>query len=69
MVAKGLKPIEIWRDLQSVFRDDTISQTQVRVWCRRFSGGDQTTEVKDKPRSGRPNRRSEHVEEIRELVQ
>lgn len=69
MVAKGLKPIEIWRELRTVFGDATISKTQVRVWCKHFAGGDQGVPVSDKPRSGHPRRRAEHVEEIRALVE
>ncbi len=69
MVAKGLKPIEIWRELWTVFGNDTMSQTQVRVWAKRFKGGTQADPVADLPHSGRPRVRAEHVEEVRALVE
>ncbi len=69
MVARGSKPIEIWRALRETFGDRSLSKTQVCMWCNRFSAKDQTTPVKDRARSGRPRKRAAHVEEIRRLVQ
>ncbi len=69
MVAKGMKPIKIWRDLRSVFGDQTISQTQVWVWAKRFEGGTQTDPVCDLPRTGRPKVHAQHVDEVRALVE
>lgn len=48
----GFKPIECWRRLRQVFGDETMSQTQVRVWSKRFKAGQEMT--KDNPKSGRP---------------
>ncbi len=68
MVARGSKPIEIWRALQETFGVQALSKTQVRVWCNRFAAKDQTAPVKDKPRSRRPRKRAQHVNEIQRLV-
>ena len=48
----GFKPIECWRHLRQVFQNDAMSQTQVRVWWKRFHSGEETTS--DRPKSGRP---------------
>ncbi len=69
MVAKGMKPIEIWRDLCTVFGDRTISQTQVRVWSRCFKGGTQADSVADLACSGQPNKRKERVEDVHRMVE
>ncbi len=69
LVKSGKSPIEAWRELRSVFGDETICKTQVRFWHKRFREGD--NETVDKPRSGRPQSRhtAENIETIRGLVQ
>ncbi len=69
MLAKKMKPIEIWRELRSVFGNQTMSKTQVRMWCRRLANSDQTTPVTDQLRPGRPRARAQHVNTIRQLVE
>ncbi len=46
----GFKPIECWRRLRQVFQDDVMSQTQVRVWWKRFKAGEEQTA--NRPKSG-----------------
>ncbi len=62
MAKSGLTPIQTWRSLQTVFQGETLSKVQVRMWHKRFLGGDDS--VKDKPRSGRPASRLQHVNQI-----
>ena len=64
----GFKPIECWRHLRQVFNDETMSQTQVRVWWKRFKGGQE--ETKDNPKSGRPrsSRTRTNAQRIQNLV-
>lgn len=61
----GSTPIQCWRSLSQVFGTDTMSKTQVRVWCRQFSAGQ--TSVKDNPKSRRP--RSQQTEENKAKVE
>ncbi len=48
----GYKPIDCWRRLRQVFQGDVMSQTQVRVWWKRFKAGEEVT--RDRPKSGQP---------------
>ena len=45
-------PNDIHRRLLNVYGDQTVDVSTVRQWVTRFSSGD--SDVKDKPRSGRP---------------
>ncbi len=60
----GSTPIQCWRSLSQVFGTQTMSKTQVRVWCRCFSAGE--TSVKVKPKTGRP--RTQRTEENKDKV-
>lgn len=64
MVKSGHSPIECWRSLREVWADATMSQTQVRVWHRRFRNGSESTG--DKPRPGRP--RTQRTEENKQII-
>jgi hypothetical protein len=44
---------DIYRRLLNVYGDQTVNVSTVRRWVVRFSSGD--SDVKDKPRSGRPS--------------
>ena len=50
--AEKIAPIDIHRRLLNVYGDQTVDVSTVRRWVGRFSSGD--SDVKDKPRSGRP---------------
>ncbi len=48
----GNAPMDIWRQLQAVHGQSTLSPKSVRVWVKKFLNG--RVLVKDKKRSGRP---------------
>ena len=50
--AEKIAPKDIHRRLVNVYGDQTVDVSTVRRWVARFSSGD--SDVKDKPRSGRP---------------
>jgi len=50
--AEKIAPNDIHRRLLNVYGDQTVDVSTVRRWVVRFSSGD--SDVKDKPRSGRP---------------
>jgi hypothetical protein len=50
--AEKIAPNVIHRRLLNVYGDQTVDVSTVRRWVARFSSGD--SDVKDKPRSGRP---------------
>ena len=51
--AKGVKPIEIHRQLTEVDGESCTDVKNVRKWCREFTAG--RTEIHDEERSGRPS--------------
>ena len=50
--AEKIAPKDIHRRLVNVYGDQTVDVSTVRRWVARFSSGD--SDMKDKPRSGRP---------------
>ncbi len=64
----GFKPVECWRRLRQVFGDQTMSQTQVRVWWKRFQAWEEAT--RDRPKSGRPRskRTCPNTQVIQDLI-
>ncbi len=54
LVAEGATPIQIWGRLVTVYGEESLGKTQVRMWCKRFKDGDGHEPVSDLPRSGRP---------------
>ena len=50
--AEKIAPNDIHRRLLNVYGDQTVDVSTVRRWVARFSSGD--SDVKYKPRSGRP---------------
>jgi len=50
--AEKIAPNDIYGCLLNVYGDQTLDVSTVRRWVARFSSGD--SDVKDKPRSGRP---------------
>lgn len=50
--AKGLRPVDIFRDITEVY-GDVINPRNVANWCKRFCDG--RTDVHDENRSGRPS--------------
>lgn len=53
LLAKNLKPIEIYRQLCEVYGNNVITEGGVRQWCIRFKNG--RTNVHDEEKSGRPS--------------
>ncbi len=64
LVKSGHSPIECWRSLHKVWKDETMSQTQVCVWHKRFRNGSEVTG--DKPRPGWP--RTQRTEQNKEII-
>ncbi len=58
LTKSGLKPVECLRKLRDVFHGDTMSESQVRVWWKRFKAGEEQTG--DRPKSGRPRSQRTH---------
>ena len=54
--------------IEKPFGDDTMSAAQMKVWHKRFKGGQES--VESDPRSGRPatNRAPENVECVRVAI-
>ncbi len=69
LVKSGCGVAEAWRRLRAVFGDSTMSQTQVRVWAKRFREGENN--INDRPRPGRPKskRTAANIRVIRDLVE
>lgn len=70
LVQSGKRPCDCLRSLRVVFGQNTMSETQVRFWHRRFSQGDLTTSTKDLPRPGQPHssRTPRNIEAVRDLL-
>ena len=65
--AEKITPNDIHRRLLNVYGDQTVDASTVRRWVARFSIAD--SEMKDKPRSGRPctavtPRNEEHLDQL-----
>jgi transposase len=65
--AKKIAPNDIHQCLLNVYEDQTVDVGTVRQWVAHFSSGD--SDVKDKPRSGRPcttviPRNKEHLDQL-----
>lgn len=64
--AKSMEPVNIHRELTTVYGENCMSVQQVRLWCREFSKG--RTDVHDAERSGRPSISEAIVAKINEVV-
>jgi len=64
--AKGTAPIEINREIQSVYGSNVMTVQHVRKWCREFSGC--RVSVTDEQRSGRPSTSADLVPAIEQTV-
>ncbi|KAL4126648.1 hypothetical protein QTP88_010857 [Uroleucon formosanum] len=53
LLAKNLKPIDIYRQLREVYGDYVMNESSVRKWCIQFKNG--RTNVHDEEKSGRPS--------------
>ncbi len=65
LVREGKKPIDCWRQMRTVFGDDTMSKTRIRVWHKRFLAGcDSFKDDKHtrRPRSGHSNHNIQKVQ-------
>uniref|UniRef100_A0A0L8H3J0 Uncharacterized protein n=1 Tax=Octopus bimaculoides TaxID=37653 RepID=A0A0L8H3J0_OCTBM len=51
--AKGIKPIEIHRQLMEVYGESCMDVKNFREWCKEFAAG--RTEIHDEKRCGRPS--------------
>jgi len=60
--AKGVKPIEIYRQLTEVYGESYMDVKNFRKWCREFTAG--RTEIHDEERSGRPSISDETVAKV-----
>jgi len=63
--AKGVKPIEIHRQLTEVYGESCMDVKNVRKWCREFTAG--RTEIHDE-RSGRPSISDETVAKVEQIM-
>lgn len=50
LLAKNLKPIDIYRQLCEVYGDNTINESSVKKWCVQFKN--YQTNVHDEEKSG-----------------
>jgi len=64
--AKGVKPIEIHRQLTEVYGESCMDVKNVRKWCREFTAG--RTEIHDEERSGRPSISDETVAKVEQIM-
>lgn len=64
--SKGIKPVEIHRQLTEVYGQSCMDVKNVCKWCREFTAGH--TEVQNKERSGRPSISDETVVKIEEIM-
>ncbi|XP_039602163.1 histone-lysine N-methyltransferase SETMAR-like [Polypterus senegalus] len=62
--AKGVKPVEIHRQLTEVYGQSCMDVKNVRKWCREFTAG--RTEIHNEQRSGRPSISDETVTKVEE---
>ncbi|KAL4104946.1 hypothetical protein QTP88_020222 [Uroleucon formosanum] len=53
LLAKNLKPIDIYRQLREMYGDYVMNESSVRKWCIQFKNG--RTNVHDEEKSGRPS--------------
>lgn len=53
LLAKNLKPIEIYRQVCEVYGNNVMNESSVRKWCSQFKNG--RTNVHDEEKSGRPS--------------
>ena len=65
--AEKIAPNDIHRCLLNIYGDQTVDVNTVRWWVAHFSSGD--SDMKDKPRSGRPciavtQRNEEHLDQL-----
>ncbi len=69
LTKSGLKAVDCWRKLKDVFGGETMSESQARVWWRRFKNGQE--ETADRPKTGRPHskRTCPNIARIQQLVQ
>ncbi|XP_029657317.1 uncharacterized protein LOC115231436 [Octopus sinensis] len=64
--AKGIKPIEIHRQLTEVYDEWCMDVKNVGKWCREFAAG--CTEIHDEERSGRPLISDEPVAKVEQIL-
>lgn len=64
----GRSSAETVRMIKTAFRDDSMSEAQIKLWYRRFKNGRES--VESDPRSGRPStgRTPENVERVRAAI-
>ena len=60
--AKGVKPIEIHRQLMEVYGESCMDVKNIREWCREFTAG--RTKIHDEERGGRPSISDETVAKV-----
>lgn len=63
---KSMEPVNIHRELTTVYGENCMSIQQVRLWCREFSKG--RKHVHNAERSGRPSISDAIVAKINEFV-
>ena len=63
---KGVKPIQIHRQLTEVYGESCMDVKNVRKWCREFTAGH--TEIHDEERSGRPSISDEIVAKVEQIM-
>jgi reverse gyrase len=67
LCAKIVPPVEIHRELVTVYGANVMTVQHVRKWCREFDGG--RVKVMDEKRSGRPSTSADLVQHIDTAMQ
>jgi hypothetical protein len=66
-MGKKVPPVEIHRELVTVYGADVMTVQHVRKWCRKFDSG--RVNVMDEQRGGRPSTSADLVQDIDAAVQ
>jgi hypothetical protein len=64
--AKGVKPIDIHRQLTEVYGESCMDVKNVRKWCREFAAC--RTQIHDEERNGRPSISDEPVAKFDQIM-
>jgi hypothetical protein len=66
-MGKEVPPVEIYRELVTVYGTNVMAVQHVRKWCREFDSG--RVNVMDEQRSSRPSTSADLVQDIEAAVQ
>ncbi len=70
LVAQGHTQVQVYRQLQTVYGEETMSRTQTRHWWLKFKEGDGLTPTADVAHPGCPKdpRRQQLVNKVQEMI-